>query len=275
MRARHCQHHVGAVAGGDDGYPFGETLQTVLRGHARHEHTHHLAAQQRFVPVHQHSADGGTEVGDGRCHQQRLLGQHVDVGSEVLARLGDGVHLGRVAPVGHHRGGVGVLEGQFGQAQLDHLGDLRGSAVPGPHREHHRRAEVHRDAGVHAQLRRGGDVGVVGADDDHGVAAGGHRVVAVDDVGDGAVGVLVQPLIAHPDAVVVGEAGVAVRQQQLEDVVAVLTAGDRPEHPHLGHRGGQPMQDAQCDGGLAGVALGGGDVDGGGGARGGHLNSIP
>ncbi len=152
MGTGHRQHDVGAVTGGDDGDPFGEPLQHVLGGHARDEHAHHLATQQRFVTVHQHPADGGTEVGDRGRHQQRFLGQHIDVRSEVLARLGDGVHLGRVAPVGHHRGGVGVLEVQFRQAQLDHLGDLRGGAVPGPHRQHDRRAEVGRDAGVDAQL---------------------------------------------------------------------------------------------------------------------------
>ena len=107
-----------------------------------------------------------------------------------------------------------------------------------------------------------GDVGVVAADDHHRVAPVGHLVEAVDDVGDRGVGILVQLLIAHADALLVGQARGGVRQQQLEDVVAVLAQpGDGPEHPDLGDGGRQPVQDAQRDRRLAGVAFWRGDVD--------------
>ena len=80
-------------------------------------------------------------------------------------------------------------------------------------------------------------------------------MVAVDDVGDRSLGVLVQPLITHADALVVGQAGGALRQQQLQDVVAVLAAGDRPEYPDFGHQRGEPVEDAQGDSGLTGFAF--------------------
>ena len=93
-----------------------------------------------------------------------------------------------------------------------------------------------------------GHVGVVAADDHHGVALVGHLVVAVDDLGDRRVGILVQLLVTHADALLVGQPGGGVRQQQFEDVVAVLAqSGDRPEHADLGDGGRQPVQDAERD----------------------------
>ncbi len=92
-------------------------------------------------------------------------------------------------------------------------------------------------------------------------------VVAVDDLAERGVGVVIQLFVADADAVVVGQSGGAVFEQQLEDVVAVFAEpGDGPEHADFRHGGRQPMQDAECDGRLAGVALGRRDVD----ARAGH-----
>ena len=119
---------------------------------------------------------------------------------------------------------MGVLGGQLGQTHLDDVGDLLGAAALGPHRQQHRRAEVDRDTGVDAQLSGAGDIGVVAADDDHRVALGGHRVIPLDDVVDGGVTIGVQLLIGHADAALVGQAGGGLRQQQIQDVVAVLAA---------------------------------------------------
>ncbi len=155
-----------------------------------------------------------------------------DFGSKPSQRLGDSSHLRGVAPVGHHGRGVGVLAGDLDQAQLDDLGHLGRRAVLGLDRQHHRRAEVGRDAGVGVELARCRHIGVVTADDHHGVATVGHLVVAVDDIGDGRVRIIVQLLITHADALLVGQAHGGVRQQQIEDVVAILAQpGDRTEHP--------------------------------------------
>jgi hypothetical protein len=106
------------------------------------------------------------------------------------------------------------------------------------------------------------DIGVVAADDQDSVAPVGDVVIPVDDVTDRAVRVLVQLLVADANAVLVGQVRGGLSQQQLQDVVAVLAKpGDRPEHTDLGDGGRQPVQDAQCDRRLAGVALGRRDVD--------------
>ncbi len=147
-----------------------------------------------------------------------------------------------------------MLGVQFGQAHLGGVHHLVGGAVLGPDGQHHRGSEVDRDARIDAQLGGAGDVGVVAADDDDGVALVGHRVIALDNLLDGAVALDVQLLVVDADAALVGQAGGGMGQQQVDDVVAILSkARDRPEHTDFGHRGGQPMQDPQRDRRLAGV----------------------
>ena len=262
VRAGHREHDVGAVTRGDHGGTFAEPLEHVIGGHASHHHVHHLARHQGGVAVYDCAGNRRTQFSDGRCHQQGLLGKHVHPRSQTFAGAGDRRHLVGLAAVGDHGRGVSVLGVQLGQAQFDGLSDLLRSAAEPAHRQHHRRAEVDGDAGVDTEFGGGGDIGVVGADNHYGVAPVGDVVVAVDDVGDRGVGVGVQALIAHADAVGVGKPGTAGGQQQLEDVVGVLAAGDRPEHPDPRHHRREPVHDAQSDGGLAGLAFRRGDVDG-------------
>jgi hypothetical protein len=193
----------------------------VFGGHAGDEHVHRLAVQQRLVAEDQRAVDGALQFGHRRCDEQWFLGQHVGRRADGAQRVGERRHLVGVAAVGHHRGGQRVLAGDLVQADLDHLCHLGGTAVPGLDREHHRGAEVRGDPRVDAQLAGGGDIGVVAADDEHRVALVGHPVVAVDDLADRGVGVLVQLLVTHADAVVVGQPGGGVGQQQFQDVVAL------------------------------------------------------
>lgn len=151
-----------------------------------------------------------------------------------------------------------MLGDQLGQAQLGDLRDLRGGPVRGAHRQHDGGTQVDGDARVDGQLAGAGDVGVVTAHDDDGIARVGNVVVALDDLGDGAVEVFVQALVTDTDAVLVVQAGGGMAQQQLQDVVATVLsgAGDRPEDADLGDGRRQPRQDAERDGGLAGVTFG-------------------
>ena len=213
MGTGHGEYDVRAVSGGDDDGTLAESFQHMFGGHPRDHHVHHFPREQRFIAVHQGSLDRHAELGHGRCHKQRFLGNHVDRRPKTLAGLCDGRHLSRIATVGDHRCGVRVLRGQLNQAQCDGRSDLIWCAVETPHREDHRRSEIDRDAGVHTQLGGRGDVGVVRAHDHHGVATAGNRVVAIDDIGDRAVDVRVQALIAHPDAFLVGQSGFAFGQQ--------------------------------------------------------------
>ena len=163
--------------------------------------------------MHQGSLDRHAELSHGRCHKQRFLGNHVDRRPKALAGLCDCLYLSGVATVGNHCGGVRVLRGQLDQTQFDGRGDLIWRAVESPHRQDHRRSEIHRDAGIHTQLGGRGDVGVVRAHDHHGVTTAGNGMVAIDDIGDRAVEIRVQALIAHPDAFLVGQSGFAFGQQ--------------------------------------------------------------
>ena len=49
MGTHHGEHHVGAVAGGDDGHALGQPLEHMLGRHAGHQHIHRLARQQRRI----------------------------------------------------------------------------------------------------------------------------------------------------------------------------------------------------------------------------------
>ena len=165
---------------------------------------------------------------------------------------------------------MGVLGGDLVQAYADDLRDLVRSAVLRLHRQHDRGTQVGRDPGVHGQLARRCDVGVIAADDQHRITLVGHMVVPIHDVSQRRVWIFVQLLIADADTLVVGQARGGVRQQQFQDVVAVLTEpGNGTEDADLGDRGRQPVQDAERDGRLAGIALWRGDVD-----RGGHAANL-
>ena len=103
--------------------------------------------------MHENAVDRMAQIRDGRCHQQRFLGDDVDARAQVRAGVGDRVQLGRVGAIGHHRRRVRMLGGQLGQAQLDDLSDFRRSAVAGAHRQQHRRSEVGRDTGRSCSAR--------------------------------------------------------------------------------------------------------------------------
>ena len=262
MGTHDSEHDIGSVARRDDGHALLQPLQHMLGGHARHQHMHRLARQQRRIAADHGALDGFLQLGHRWGDQQRLLGQHVALRLELLQRGGHRVHLARVAAVGHHRRGVCVLGRNLGQTYVDDLGDLIGGAVLGLHRQHDGRRKVGSDARVRRQLARCGDVGVVAADDQHRIAPVGHPVIPVDDVADRGVRVLVQLLVADADAVLVGQARGGVRKQQLQDVVTLLAQpGDRAEHTDLGDGGRQPVQDAERDRRLAGVTLWRSDVD--------------
>ena len=136
-----------------DGLP--QPLQHMVGRHAGDHHPHHFAVHQRGVTADQGAVHRGLQIGHRRRHQQRLIRHGVGFRRERAQRLGDRGQLRWLATVGHHGSGMRVLCAQLGQAHLDGVGDLLGAAVLGPHRQHHRRAEVDRDPRVDAQLARG------------------------------------------------------------------------------------------------------------------------
>ena len=91
-------------------------------------------------------------------------------------------------------------------------------------------------------------------------------MVTLDDVAERGLRVVVHLLVRDPDALLVRQARGGVVQQQFQDVVAPLPLhishpGDGPEDPDPGDSRGKPVKDAQRDGRLAGVPLGGSYID--------------
>ena len=262
MRTGDGQYDIGTVTGGDHRHAVAQPFQHMVRGHPGHQHAHRLTFDQRGVAADQPPVHGLLQFLHRRRQHQRLVGQHVAAGREHVQRFGNGTDLRRGTPVGDHRRGVGTLRVQLGQTDLDDTGDLFGAAVIGPHRQQHRRAQVDRDPGVDREFGRAGDIGVVATDDHHRVAHLCHGVIRLDDAGDRGVDVGVQLRVGHAHALFVGQVRGGARQQEFQDVVAVLAEpGDRPEHTDFGDRRGQPVQQSQRDRRLAGFRLGRRDVD--------------
>ena len=186
------------------------------------------------------------------------------LGDEVLPRAvgHDGEDLG--AFVEQLRDGErGDLSHLVGRAR-HRRAELLGLTLCGASSEHEqdRGAEVRGDARVVGEFRGAADVGVVAADDHDRVALRLDRLVALDDRRQGRVGVSAHVVVGGSDAVVVGEIDAVVREQHLEHVVALLGRPcDRAEDPHPRGRMPQGLEDSEGDGGLAGVPLGGCDVD--------------
>src|SRR5690606_11239821 len=174
-----------------------------------------------------------------------------------------GVDLVGVAPVGDDAGGRGVAVGDLGEADLGDRGDLVGGAPGAADDEQHGRTEVGGHAGVEGELGGPGDVGVVGADDDDGVAAVVGDAVAVDDRGEGGVGVGVDVLVGDADGPLVGGGHALAADEQVDDVVVVGGGrpGDGPEDPRALDTPGEQVDETEGDERLAGEGLQRRDVD--------------
>ena len=217
-----------------------------------------------WSPLIERAFDGLAQIAHRRRDQQRLLGQHVGLRRRMLFSASATAAI----CVGSHRlATTAAVWACWPAISARHSSTTWatsvGRAVLGPHRQHDRRAEVGRDAGVGVQLARAWRRRCSRCRRSPPRRTGrprrgsGRRCrrsrrrdprAAADS--------------STPTHLLVGQARGGVRQQQLEDVVAVLAQpGDGPEHPDLGDGGRQPVQDAERDRRLAGVALGRGDVD--------------
>ena len=185
MGAHHREHHVGAVARRDDGDAVGQPFQHVLGGHARDQHVHHLAVEQLGVAADQRAFDGvaaarpPTARPAAAPRAARRTSARMRFSASATAAICDGSQ--RLATTAAVWACWPAISTRHSSTTWATSVGVRSLAL---HRQHDRRAEVGRDAGVDVQLARRGDVGVVAADDHHRVALVGHLVVAVDDVGD-------------------------------------------------------------------------------------------
>ncbi|BDZ62907.1 hypothetical protein GCM10025873_26980 [Demequina sediminis] len=261
MRSEQREQRVGAVARHDHHGAVLEAVEEVGRGHGAHDDAARLARQQRRIARDQRALDGVEQLLHGRCHQDGVLGDHAQaqVGGKQSR---DRVDVRGAGPVDEHPDHARVRAGELGASLLDHLGDLGGRALVSVHHEHDGRAQVRGDASVELELGRGRHVGVVGADDHDEVTQALDFVIARHDGLERALGVRVDVVVGHADRLLVRQVDAVVTQQELEDIVRTVgDARDGAEDPHPAHLLGDEVGDAQCDGRLARVPLGGGDVD--------------
>src|SRR5690606_25148397 len=147
------------------------------------------------------------------------------VGFGVADGLVDVVEPVWVGPVGDDAEEAGVFLAEFGGGDFGGLPHGVGAAVLGfgagvaAEDEEYGGAEVGGDAGVVAEFGGGADVGVVAAEDDDDVALFFDCFVAFDDAAEGAVGVVVDFVVADTDGVFVVEVDAVVLEEELEHVV--------------------------------------------------------
>src|SRR5690606_23698281 len=188
----------------------------------------------------------------------------------VRDTLGDLAGTFGVDAVDDHGERLGVLLTQLAEGDAGQFGALLGGArpvalgQPSARHEHDGGGEVGRDAAIHRQLRRGADVGVVGAEDEHGIAPSLHLGETFHDPGECGIRVRVQRVVVDPHAVLVALPRARVRDEELEDVVALdVGAHDGPEDADARHRGGESVEQADRDGRFAGAPFGARQVDAG------------
>ena len=257
LRGEQAQHDVRAVARGDDDRAVVQAVEQVLERHRADEDVDDLTGEQRLVADDEPAVHRVHELPDGRRHQQRVVRE--GPGRELARRDrgADLVEVRRRAPVRHDTDHLGVVDRQLADRDLGDLTDRVGGPVVPGHDEQHGRPEVRGDPGVERELRRARDVRVVRADDHDDVALALDLVVPGEDLGQGGLGVGVNLLVRHADALLVGQVHAVVREQQLEHVVrGVGRPGDRSEHAHPLDGAGQQVDDAEGDGRLPRVALG-------------------
>ena len=286
VRGEDSENGVGPVSGNDDDHAVHQPLQDPLTGHPAHHQCHDLSVQQGRVTgvegavhgIHQLPHRGRGEQGLAR---QRPGGQVQgrELGLDCLQRAG-------VAPVDHDPHRVRVLDPELLERQPGVRADLPWCPVGAADHQEHGRAEVHGECGVEVELGGTGHARVVGAEDHHHIALPGHHVVPVHDLRQRRVAVLVDAVVGHADAVLVVEVHGGVLEQHLHDAVArgfgvragagigigiddARRDGDRAEHPHPLYGPGENAQEAEGDGRLPGVALGGRHVHSG--RRQGHV----
>ena len=267
MGEEQTQQHIAPVGRSDDDAPLEEPVQDVGHGHRSDDEPEGLAVEERLVAMGEGAGDRSHQLTHGGGVEHRLGRDGVcrDVPEETREGLRGGLEGGSgdaVGDDGQHLGVVGAcLVGRDVRGGSDLLGEASGARDD----EDHRSVEVGRDPCVVGELRRRRDVRVVRADDEHRLVVARDRVEAVHDRRHRPLGVGMDVVVADTGGRDVGEACVEPRQQQVEHVVArgILGPDDRPEHPHPPHPAAELVEQPERDGGLAGQAFGGGEVDAG------------
>ncbi len=260
MRHEHTQQHVGAIARRDDDATVDEAVQHVGQRHGAHQHIQGFPSEHRRVAAEQLAVARLEQVTDGRCGEQRLVGDRV-CGNRSGEGRAHGLDGNRIDPIGDDGEQPSVLSGEFGRSKVGGGADLARPAALAGHHEQHRSAQVDRDPGVVRELSGAADVGVVAADHDHRRAVAGSLVVAVDDRRHRALGVGVHVVVRHAGTHVVWQVDAVVVEQQLEDIIGpVAGAHDRAEHADVADPAGQQVEYAERDRSLPGLALGRRDV---------------
>ena len=254
MSCRERHEHLRTITRSDAELAVEQPLEHMLDVHPTHQHVLGLAVQHRLVAEEHLAVEGGHQVRNEGCRQQRHLGQRPRRPAELGQPVADSDELLGVAPVGDHTDRRGMRLGELGDGDLDDLGHIVGHPLERAHDEQHRCAQIGGDTGIERELGRTGDVGVVRSDDDHDLAGALDRPIPLDDRRQGGIRVGVHVLVRHAHARLVAEVGADLLEEQLHHlVVARGRAGYGTEHPDVPHTARQQVDQAQRHDRLPGV----------------------
>ena len=209
-----AEDDLGPVAGRDDERAVEEPVEHVRQRHRGDHQAGDLARELALVAADEAAVARRHQVADGGGAEQRLLGDGVR-GYALAAqrRRASGSVASAVHAVGDDREQRRVVGGELGLRHGRGRAELVDSPALAVEHQQDGCAEVGRDPGVERELRRGADVGVVAADDDHGVALLGDLVVARHDAVHRAVRVGVHVVVADAGALVVRQRDRVVRRR--------------------------------------------------------------
>jgi hypothetical protein len=157
---------------------------------------------------------------------------------------------------------MGVVRPRVGDRDPSRRRDVLGFTVGAGDHQEHGGFEVRGQFRVDAELGRGGDVGEVGADDHHRIAARRGRVEARDDLLHRGALFGVYGVIGNAQREVrIHRFGQARGKQRQDRVGLVGVADDRAEDADAAGLAGQRRYHAESDRGLAGGGFGGGHID--------------
>ncbi len=137
-----------------------------------------------------------------------------------------------------HCQNLGVIDSKLGQRALSRGADARSVAFHATDHQQHRGVQVGRHPGVESEFGGGSNVGVVRAQNDHGLVVVTDLGVLGHQSGQCGVGVGADVSVGHPDCVVVGLVYTGLGEQSAQDFVRAASANDRTKHPDRTHGSG-------------------------------------
>ena len=134
-----------------------------------------------------------------------------------------------VDPVRDDGHDVGVVGPELRDGRIGTTGEIVRTPIHTGNDHQHRQRQIGGDAGVQRVFGRTGHVGVVRAHDKDEIVTGGDVLIAVEDLGQGLVGILVRCFVGDAACVVVRLLDARTSEKYVDQSVAHVAIDERTE----------------------------------------------